>query len=144
MGVCFVKGHLGMTGFLFVGVRSVGSSLTCEIRVCAGSTSHSVGALFGGRAMIPLSTGEAREAVPFFAAAFEAKQSIGRRPGSAEADQSSTDDKKVEEQPKSGGFHDRPLDDDAGADELPQRDEQLPGERDGQPRTSTARRTASG
>ena len=85
MGVCFVKGHLGMTGFLFVGVRSVGSSLTCEIRVCAGSTSHSVGALFGGRAMIPLSTGEAREAVPFFAAAFEAKQSIGRRPGSAEA-----------------------------------------------------------
>src|ERR1051326_8181260 len=71
-----------------------GSSLTCEIRVYAGSTSHSVGALFGGRAMIPLSTGEAREAVPFFAAAFEAKQSIGRRPGSAEADQSSADDKR--------------------------------------------------
>jgi hypothetical protein len=44
--------------------------------------------------MIPLSTVEAREAVPFFAAAFKAKQSIGRRPGSAEADQSSADEEE--------------------------------------------------
>lgn len=45
----------------------------------------------GDCTLIPLSAAWAREAGPFFVSAFGAKQSIGRRPGSAEADQAPAD-----------------------------------------------------
>jgi len=86
-----IRGMSAWLAPLMVCVRSVVRACVVRSGWFAGSTSHSVGAQSSGRAMIPFSTGEAREAVPVFAAAFEAKQSIGRRPGSAEADQASAD-----------------------------------------------------
>jgi hypothetical protein len=52
---------------------------------CAQDQPHIRSSRFGRPHLDSDFDGEVREAVPFFAAAFEAKQSIGRRPGSAEA-----------------------------------------------------------
>ena len=93
MGVCLVKGHVGMTCSFCVACDPWFEPV-CEIRFM-----RRINLTFGRRAIErpghdSAFGGEAREAVPFFATAWEAKQSIGRRPGSAGDDQSSADEKE--------------------------------------------------